>query len=134
MNRALAANGDDSQVTAWSAGVWATNGRPPGANAVQVMRERGLDISRHRAHNLTGYDVETSDLILTMAKEYTVGIKQEWPRQAPKVHLLSAMAGEKHDVEDPYGGPLDEYRRCADEIERLIEKGYDRILSLLNLR
>lgn len=134
MNRALAESDDDNEVSAWSAGVWAANGRPPSANAVQVMSERGLDISHHRAHNLTGYDVETTDLILTMTREFAIGIKQEWPRHAHKVYLLSEMAGENHDIEDPYTAPLDEYRVCADELERLIEKGYDRILSSLEAR
>ena len=131
MERALAANGHAGEVAAWSAGVWAANGRPPSANAAQVMRERGLDISRHRAHNLTAYDAKTSNLILALARDYAVGIRQEWPRQAHKVHLLSEMAGEHHDIEDPYGGPLDEYRACAAEFERLIEKGYARMLALL---
>ena len=55
----------------------------------------------------------------------------EFPQHAHKVHLLSEMIGRHYDIRDPYGGPLYEYRQCANEIERLIEEGYPRIMQLV---
>ncbi len=114
-----------------SAGVWGLENQPPSAYALQMMAERGLDISDHRSHDLTPQDVEEADLILTMERGQAEAIKVEFPQHAHKVHLLSEMAGRHYDIRDPYGGPLYEYRQCAAEIERLIEEGYSRIMELV---
>ena len=41
-----------------------------------------------------------------------------------KIMTLSEWAGTDEDVSDPYGGDLDEYRNCRDQIKGLIEKGW----------
>lgn len=114
-----------------SAGVWGLESQPPSAYALQMMAERGIDISDHRSHDLTPQDVEEADLILTMERGQAEAIRVEFPPHAHKVHLLSEMAGRHYDIRDPYGGPLHEYRQCANEIERLIEEGYPRIMQLV---
>jgi protein-tyrosine-phosphatase len=114
-----------------SAGVWGLESQPPSAYALQMMVERGIDISDHRSHDLTLEDVEEADLILTMERGQAEAIRVEFPQHAHKVHLLSQMAGRHYDIRDPYGGPLYEYRQCAAEIEKLIEEGYPRIMQLV---
>jgi len=57
-------------------------------------------------------------------------IRRGWPAHRRKVHLLSEMVGQRYDVEDPYGDSIEVYRACADEIEVLVEDGYERILAL----
>ncbi len=113
-----------------SAGTWALDGQPASANAIQVMAERGIDLGDHRSHGLTAEDVAQADLILTMEQGQAEAIRAEFPAHAGRVYLLSAMAGLHYDVEDPYGGPPDEYRLCATELEDLIERGYGRIVAL----
>ena len=49
-----------------SAGIAAAPGCPPTSEAVQVMREQGLDLSRHEAQPLTEQLVRHADLILAM--------------------------------------------------------------------
>ena len=69
-------------------------------------------------------------VILTMTPSQAESVRREFPRQARKGYMLAEMAGRSYRVDDPYGGSLAEYRRCADEIERLIEEGYRRIVQL----
>ena len=114
-----------------SAGVWALENQPPSAYAREIMLQRGIDISDHRSHDLTAEDVEKADLILTMERGQAEAIRVEFPQHAHQVHLLSEVAGRQYDIRDPAGGPLYEYRQCADEIERLIEEGYPRIMQLV---
>jgi protein-tyrosine-phosphatase len=45
------------RVQVRSAGVWAQEGRPASAEAIEVMAERALDIEDHRAHVLTAEDM-----------------------------------------------------------------------------
>jgi protein-tyrosine-phosphatase len=130
LERILAREGLATDYAVRSAGVWAADGRPANSYAIQVMARRGVDISSHRAHNLTGADVEEADLILVMASEHAETIETLLPQYKPKIHFLSEMAGRHYDIPDPGGGPLYEYLQCADELEDLIERGYPRILKL----
>jgi len=74
--------------------------------------------------------VVEADIILVMSAGYKEAIEFEFPESRGKTYLLSEMVGQSHDIADPYGGPLVGYRRCAEELERLIEEGYSRILEL----
>ncbi|MGQ9492713.1 MAG: low molecular weight protein arginine phosphatase [Anaerolineae bacterium] len=121
----------DGCVRVRSAGIWALEGQPASAYALQVMGEHGLDISAHRGRNLTQADVEEADLILVMTKRHAEIIARDFPSSAGKVHLLSEMAGESYDIQDPYGGSLLEYRRTAAELANLIEQGYAKIMKWL---
>jgi protein-tyrosine-phosphatase len=95
------------------------------------MAGRGIDISDHRSHDLTAEDVEEADLILTMERGQAEAIRVELPQHAHKVHVLSQVAGRQYDIRDPAGGSLCEYRQCDNEIERLVEEGYPRIMQLV---
>ena len=123
----------DERVRIRSAGVWALHGQPASAYARQVMSEHDLDISAHRGRNLMQADVDEADLILAMTRRHADIVASDLKRSAGKVHLLSEMAGKPHDIQDPYGGSLSEYRRTATELEDLIERGYARIMNLLGV-
>jgi protein-tyrosine phosphatase len=112
-----------------STGTWAVDGRPASEHAVTVMAERGIDLSRHRSRSLTNEQMAESDLVLVMSQEHLRSLRVTWPQYAYKVHLLSEMAGKRRDVADPYGGTLEEYRECADTLERYIDAGLPRILA-----
>ena len=126
----LAADGLSGRFKVYSAGVWALDGRPASANSVEVMSERGIDISDHIAHTITSEDVADADLILVMSREHAQVIRNSWPQYGWKVHLLSEMVDRRRDVEDPYGGPIEEYRVCADTISDYIDQGIQRIVEL----
>lgn len=129
----LRREGREVEYQVCSAGTWASNGQPAADYAIQTMLERGIDISGHRSHSLTREDMEEADLILVMSAGYKEAIELEFPESRGKTYLLSEMVGRSYDIADPYGGPLLGYRRCADELERLIERGYSRILKLADL-
>jgi protein-tyrosine-phosphatase len=113
-----------------SAGVWAVDEHPATENAVATMAERDIDITDHIAHTLNAADVAESDLILVMSREHARVIRNTWPQYEWKVHRVSEMAGKRKDVRDPYGGPIEEYRTCADTISGYIDRGFERILEL----
>jgi len=127
----LVREGAERRVRVRSAGIWALEGQPASAYALQVMNEHGLDISAHRGRNLTQQDVDDADLILVMTQRHADIIARTMQHAAGKVYLLSEMAGQPLDIEDPYGGSLLEYRRTAAELADWIERGYPRIMELL---
>jgi protein-tyrosine phosphatase len=100
-------------VVVISAGIAAAPGCPPASEATQVMRERGLDLTRHEAQPLTEQIVRHADLILTMTYSHLQSIVERWPHAADRALLLLP---EKRDVADPIGQTVGAYRDCAEEI------------------
>jgi len=114
-----------------SAGVWATDGRPASAHAVQEIAQRGHDLNDHRSRTITRELMAEANLVLAMTQNHVEALKAAFPKHAHKVHLFSEMAGQRYDIRDPYGGNQLEYTCIAKELEQLIEEGYERIVRLV---
>jgi len=105
-----------------SAGVAAYDGQPASLHAIQVLQERGIE-SQHKSTRLNGELLAWSDLILTMTGSHKQAIQTYFPEAREKVYTLREFVGVEGyaDIADPYGGDLDAYRRCAVEIEELVD-------------
>jgi protein-tyrosine-phosphatase len=120
---------DDWEVE--SAGTWALEGRPISAHMASLLAQRGIDASAHRSREINERMIEEADLVLVMTRNHAEALGLELPEQADKVYLLSEMASDqRYDIQDPYGGSLSDYRICVEELERLIQDGFDRIRAL----
>ncbi len=118
----------DVQVS--SAGTSAADGTPASEGAYLVGLEKGLDLSVHGATFLTRSVVEASDLILCMSPHHVQRVRSLGGEG--KVHLLGEYAGRLEDeaeVEDPFGGELDDYRRTYDQLKQLIGDAVERFLQ-----
>jgi len=130
LRQRLAEDGQEGQYQVGSTGVNAVDDYPASRNGVFVMAERGIDITGHIAHTITGNDMVRANLVLTMSRRQAQSLRQSWPQYAWKVYLLSEMAGKRKDIKDPFGGTVDEYRDAADVISRYIDDGFERIVEL----
>lgn len=126
----LAEEGLDTRYRVDSAGVWAVNDQPATDKAIAVMAERGIDITEHIAHTINANDITEAELILVMTRDHEQVLRNTWPQYGWKVHLLSQMVGKAKDIQDPYGGSVQEYRACADILADYIDRGFQRILDL----
>ncbi len=109
---------NDLNVLIDSAGVYAYEGDKATDNAIAILAEQGIDLSKHRAKPLTNELVDIADLILVMTashKELLAGIA------VSKVYTLLEYAGMDGDISDPFGGDLEVYKRTADEIRNALE-------------
>jgi protein-tyrosine-phosphatase len=102
-----------------SAGLCAANGFPASPNAVDVMREKGIDISSHRSRRLSPELIEAADLLITMTRGHRDAILSAAPESAGKVFLLKSFGVSQcpADIYDPVGELTDVYRRVRDEID-----------------
>lgn len=100
-------------IEAKSAGLFAFTGDSANENALAVMREKGMDLSAHRARKMSVYDVEFSDYIAFMT-----GDGAAIASGIPKGKILLPS----HDISDPYGKSIEQYRQCRDEIEKYTEE------------
>jgi arsenate reductase len=98
--------GDSFDV--YSAGTSATG--VVSTEVIEVMEEKGIDISEQTSKGLEEVPVEEMDVVVSMAR-----------RSASEI-CPSDFKGEKIDwvVEDPIGGPMDGFRIVRDEIEEKV--------------
>jgi protein-tyrosine phosphatase len=109
--------GADPFVT--SAGIAAMVGSPADPIAVELMRERGLSLETHRAHQLTPELVRAADLVLVMEHNQVRPVEELFPAARGRVQRLGRITG--FDVPDPYRRG----RPAFVEALALIERGVD---------
>lgn len=123
-----AAAADNGRMVFASAGTFAYDGMPASKNAVAVLKEAGIDLSAHRSRRFDARAAKWADIIFAMEAGHIAAMKSAAPGQTHKMHtLLGYAAGEKgipskpgYDVEDPYGGGIDVYRKVRDQIANAI--------------
>ena len=100
-----------------SAGLHAQDGTPASEYAVLACVETGLDISGHSSKSIRDEDFSSVDLFVVMTMAHAQALMAMGvPKN--KIYILN--------VSDPFGGNLQVYRDCRDEIR-------DRLIILLEL-
>ena len=114
--------GDEMQWEASSAGIYAGEGSPASANALEAMRELGIDLSEHRSKPLTAELIGSVDMIATMTAGHRFQILQDFPEVGNRVSLIKSFGTSKvpADISDPFGGSLGVYENTRDEIDRAL--------------
>lgn len=107
-------------VSVSSAGVFAGEGAPASAEAVEAMAAEGLDLSGHRSQPLTAQLVEEADVIFTMTEAHRQAVLSAVPDADGKTQRLDPQ----QDVADPIGGPLSEYQQAAAMIRRALQQRF----------
>jgi protein-tyrosine-phosphatase len=119
-----------SDIEVASAGTSAWDGAPASDGALLVALERNLDLSGHRAQQLTRELVQRNDVVLAMGPHHRE--RAEALGGEGKTHLLSAFAsGAAVDraINDPFGGDLENYRETLHELQREIRRLFDRLVA-----
>ena len=114
-----------SEVSVCSAGLHALIDYPADPLAQELMLERGLDISTHRARQITKELAFNSDLILIMDVEQQRHIEHQFPGLRGRVHRIGALSD--FDIPDPYKQP----RIIFEHALKLIEQGLNEWRTLL---
>lgn len=108
-----------------SAGIAAAEGEPPEPFAQALMRERGLDVSGHRARQVTGELLAEFELVLVMEESQKRAVERAHPAARGRVQLLGRFG--KFEIPDPYGKSRAEYEKVVGLIERGLGE-YERAL------
>ena len=94
--------------------------------AVEVMKERGIDISGHSPHNVSEYLNEPWDYVITVCG----GANESCPVFTGSVeHRLHIGFDDPSDAVGPEEFIMSEFRRVRDEIKYRFEEFYKGILK-----
>jgi protein-tyrosine phosphatase len=89
----------------------------PETNAAAILKEHGIDVSSHRAAQITANDVKHADLILTMTARHKATVIALFPEAQAKTFTIAEYAtGNPADVVDAYGKPMDVYQTVYAQI------------------
>ncbi len=89
------------------------DGSPVSENSVKAMAEKGIDISTDVSCQLTQSDLARADKILYMSPSHYTVLRL----YAPDSKLFMLGDG----ISDPFGGDLNTYKKCRDEIFSAID-------------
>lgn len=119
-----------AEVEVTSAGTSAWDGAPASDGALLVALERSLDLSGHRAQQLTREMVQSADVVLAMGPHHLE--RAEALGGEGKSHLLTAFAAggrSGNAINDPFGGELEQYRETLTELQGEIRRVFDRLTA-----
>jgi protein-tyrosine-phosphatase len=119
---------DDWQIA--SAGIFATSGYSAAQNTLELLKQKGLDLSQHRSSQITREMVQHYNLILTMERGQKEALQVAFPEHTQKIFLLSEMIEENWEIIDPIGGSFCEFEDAARDIEHILTKGFEKIFDL----
>ena len=123
LRHSLEKEGLDREYFVSSAGTSAFPGMPASHNAAEALKELGIDLSKHFSSIIDNDIIDRADLILTMTASHKMRLLQLRPDAASRTYTLSEYceAAGNADIYDPFGGDIDIYINCRDEISKYIE-------------
>lgn len=104
-----------------SVGVSAISGFKPALEAMEAMKEVGVDISSYVTKPFSANLAKSADIILVMTEIHKEFILEKVPEVKDKVYLFKEFAGitdSGKEVIDPLGQPTSAYRGVREELER----------------
>ncbi len=96
-----------------SAGMFATDGEKATPEAIEAIRKYDIDLSEHSSQQITPELIEKSDLIITMTEAHKM-VLQDMAKE--KTCTLCELADLSGDVEDPFGGDVEDYIEVCDKL------------------
>lgn len=132
---ALAELGGHDVVTT---GTFVVEGQPMSWRTRDALAGHGLAAPRHRSRQLRAADLDAADLVVGLAVEHVEWVRREHPEAAWKTATLKRLVRDYRgdvrslgleaveldasweDVDDPGGGELPDFQRCAADVVRLV--------------
>lgn len=127
MNKLAIENGLDVRIE--SAGLFAAEGEPASPEAIEALKKYDIDLSNHRSQQITPELIEKSDLIITMTEAHKF-VLQDVAKE--KTVTVCELAGLDDEIDDPFGGDLEDYIETADKLYIALTQLSDKLEEIQN--
>jgi len=111
-----------------SAGIGALIGMAPDDIASQLMTERGIDITGHRAVQINREMCLGADLVLVMSQAQRERVEDMYPLARGRIFRLGEYINQ--DIPDPYRKPVSAFRTALSLIDEGLREWLRRIERL----
>lgn len=105
-----------------SVGTGTLAGMAASEGSMVVAAEAGMDLSAHRSASFDAADAARASQVLCLASSHLRAAGALAPGLGDRLQLLDPGG---RDIQDPYGGTVEEYRVVRDQIAAAIEKRVD---------
>lgn len=113
-----------------SAGTWASDGLAVAPMPRQVATQIGLSIDTHIANLVNAEMLQRVDLVLVMEEGQKEALCSEFPESQERILLLTELVtNQGYNIVDPDGESHEFSLALAEEICRLVEDGFFRIVT-----
>lgn len=116
----------EGNIIVSSAGIGGLEGYPASGFAVEAAKNWDVDISSHRARQLSYQMIKTADLILAVSSEHADYVLREEPEARGKTYLLKSFPipykPSQEGVRDPIGGSLEQYNQTFLELDETVRR------------
>lgn len=116
------------QAEVRSAGLNALSGMPADDTAVRLMQGRGIDITAHRALQITRELCSQADLVLVMSTEQRKRLEEKYPFACGRTYRLGEFS--KRDIPDPYRQPEWAFQESLQLIDHGVREWLQRIQKI----
>lgn len=126
---------NQNEIYVSSAGVSACDGLFASTNAQIAAKNRGADISLHSSRRVDKHMLASADLILCMTKSHKNQLCSMFSDYKNKIYTLPeyvhcncyADSTGPDEISDPFGGDIEEYEKCASDLECLLVKLLEKV-------
>ena len=117
----------ENDIEVYSSGLHASKGEYSPDEAIIVMKEDyDANLLNHESINIKESNIEEMDLILCLTHAIKTTVEYMYPELEHKIFTLHEYAfgpeTEDKDVDDPWGYPIEVYRKCAKEIKESLDE------------
>jgi len=114
------------QLHVQSAGIFAQPNEGANDNAIQVLKQRGLQLV-HSSQPVTKKLLKWADIVFAMTETHKELLLDQFPKYKDKYFTLieytldTTTAEESIDIADPFGGDISLYKKTLSELEQHID-------------
>ncbi|UCG22108.1 MAG: low molecular weight protein arginine phosphatase [Deltaproteobacteria bacterium] len=115
-----------------SAGLTALPGSPSSFHSLRVALENSVSLEEHQARLVTAELIDNADLIVVMEPGHRQRLLDRYPQASDKIYLLRHFArygSRERGINDPYGGNLEAYRFCFEDIKECVGSLHEWLLE-----
>lgn len=118
----------NTDINISSAGITALVGYAADSKSQQLMQEVQIDISNHKARQLTLEIINSMDLVLVMEQKQVNIIQQQFITATGKVYRLGRWS--EFDIVDPYKQDLSAFRQALELIFIGVDEWSEKLLKI----
>jgi len=111
--------GKEGEIIAESRGLAAEPGSYMSANAQKVLLSDNIinnsDDITHKSRQISEKIIKEAEIIYGITVHHELRLKEEFPEFKDKIFSM------KEDIGDPYGGSLEVYGRCFENIKKSVD-------------
>ena len=112
----------------WSAGLHAVVGHGADATAREIAEQHKLNLTAHRAQQITGWMCMHADLVLVMEASQQQELEKRYPTARGKIRRLGEFGPQGgFDIADPYRQPRAAFEAAHAAIARGVDEWARRI-------